>query len=331
MRQLKTLSYSGLSLWESRPEEFYLTRLCEPAAARAAGTAGRRRCSLRRLREIGVSRRPLRAAVPDPKYAFDALFTAQVEPHNRDWALAEGKYIFDCYVISGFYARLLDLLAASSEPPRFEFTVEAEINSVPFLGKPDARWVTPGLAKVVHDFKVNGYCGKHTVSPHKSYMLCRDGYVAEKQSKSHDTEHREFLAYRHLDLTINTTYLEAANTEWADQLSLYGWALGEKIGDETVVLSIHQIVAKPMPAGRPQLRVAEYRATVKESYQLELAARLKRCWDAIASGHVFVDLSREDSDARCQTLDEAAIGLQSDGSSRDAYFNEATRTRYMGK
>jgi len=46
MRALKTLSYSGMSLWESRPDEFYLTRLCErrsprvpqerPAAAGAA-------------------------------------------------------------------------------------------------------------------------------------------------------------------------------------------------------------------------------------------------------------------------------------------------------
>jgi hypothetical protein len=267
----------------------------------------------------------------DPKYSFEALFEAQVEPHNRDWAREEGAYIFDCYQVAGFYTRLLCELKVSKEPPRFEFTVEAIINGVPFLGKPDARWVTPGLIKVIHDFKVNGYCSKSAVSPHKSYLLCRDGYVAAKQSKSHNTEHKEFLGRKHGDLLVNTSYLEAANTEWADQLSLYGWALGEKIGDENVVLSIHQIVAKPMPAGRPQLRVAEYRATVKASYQLELAARLKRCWDAIASGHVFVDLSREDSDARCQTLDEAAIGLQSDGSSRDAYFNEATRTRYMGK
>ena len=62
-------------------------------------------------------------------------------------------------------------------------------------------------------------------------MRCRDGFVG-KQSKSHDTEHNAFLAYQHGDLTINTSYLEAANPPWADQLSLYGWALGEKIGDE---------------------------------------------------------------------------------------------------
>ena len=217
----------------------------------------------------------------------------------------------------------------SKEPSRFEFTVEAKINSVPFLGKPDARWVTPVGIPVVHDFKVNGYCSKYTTSPCRSYMRCRDGYLTVKPSKSHDTEHREFLAYQHGDLTINTTYLEAANTAWADQLSLYGWALGERIGDENVVLSIHQIVAKPT-GGRPQLRVASYRARVQASYQHQLADRLSRCWNSIADGHIFLDLSREDSDARCEVLDETAVGLQSDGSSREEYFNEATRDRYRG-
>jgi hypothetical protein len=221
-------------------------------------------------------------------------------------------------------------LEKSSEPPRFEFEVRATLNGVPFLGKPDARFVTRASIRVIHDWKVSGFCSKSTVSPAKSYMLCRDGYISDKPSKSHNTEHREFLAYQHGDLIINTTYLEAAKAEWADQLSLYGWAMGEPIGDENVVLSVHQIVAKPN-GDRPQLRVAQYRARVKSSYQHELAKRLKRCWDAISSGHIFPDMTREESDARCATLDDAAIGLQSDGSSREDFFNEATRKPFRGK
>jgi hypothetical protein len=329
MRQPQRLSYSGFSLWETRPDEFYLKYLSDrrpphipqerPAAAGAAFDA--------------YVKSALHSAIfgagSDPKYQFPALFEAQVEPQNRDWALEEGEYVFNSYVLSGFYDKLLDLLKTSKEPPRFEFTVEAEINGVPFLGKPDARWVTPGGVPVIHDWKLNGFTSKYTTSPCRSYMRCRDGYVSAKPSKNHDTEHRAFLGYQHGDLTINTTYLEAANTAWADQLSLYGWALGEKIGDENVVLSIHQIVAKPAD-GRPQLRVAAYRARVQTSYQQELAARLERCWDAITSGHIFLTLSREDSDARCQVLDETAVGLQSDGSNREEYFNETTRDRYRG-
>jgi hypothetical protein len=244
--------------------------------------------------------------------------------------MPEGRYVFDCYRESGFYRELLTELLRAAEPPRFEFTVEAVLNGVPFLGKPDAQWVTPEKVHKIHDFKVNGYCSKSTTSPHKSYMLCRDGYKSEKPSKSHNTEHKEFLATRHFDAVVNASYMEASNTAWADQLTLYGWALGEGIGDENVVLSVHQIVAKPIPDQRPQLRVAAYSARVKSTYQQELASRLRACWDAVTSGHVFPDLSREDSDARCEVLDDTAAGLQSDGSSLDEYFNSATREGYRG-
>jgi hypothetical protein len=271
----------------------------------------------------------LYGAGADPKYAFEALYEAQVEPQNRDWALDESQHVFDCYKVSGFYDGILRELLVSVEPPRFEFTVEAALCGVPFTGKPDCGWVTPGSVRVIHDWKCNGYLGKATTSPHKSYMLCRDGWIG-KQSKSHGTEHNAFLGRPHGDLTINTSYLESANTAWADQLSLYAWAMGEPVGGETVI-SVHQIVAKAMPAERPQLRMAAFRALVAKEYQLALAERLKRCWGAITSGHVFLDLSREDSDARCEALDAAAVGLISDGSSRDDYFNTATRQGYMGR
>jgi hypothetical protein len=328
MRTLERLSYSGFSTWEGRPDEFYLKYLCErrsprvpqehPAAVGSAFDA--------------IVKSNLHAALygpdSDPKYELAALYEAQVEPQNRDWAMPEGQHVFAAYQVSGFYDDLLSQLRASSAPPRFEFTVEAVLNGVPFTGKPDAGWVTPGLIHVVHDWKVNGYCGKGTTSPHKSYMLCKDGWIG-KQSKSHGTEHNAFLGRLHGDITVNTSFLEAANPAWADQLSLYAWAMGEPVGGETV-LSIHQITAKTIPESRPQLRVSAFRALVANDYQLKLAERIRRCWDAITSGHVFLDLSREDSDARCATLDGAAVGLQTDGSSAEDYFNECARIRYMG-
>jgi hypothetical protein len=270
----------------------------------------------------------LYGAGSDSEYSLEALFEAQVEPQNRDWAMPEGRYVFECYKQSGAYFDLLKALLDASEPPRFEFTVEAVINGVPFLGKPDARWATREGVHIIHDWKTNGFCSRSATSPHKSYMLCRDGYIG-KQSKSHGTEHKEFLAIHHFDTVVNASYLEVSNPAWADQLSLYGWALDEKIGDENVVLSVHQIVAKPCQP-RPQLRVAEYRARVASAYQLALADRLARCWTAITSGHIFADLSKEDSDARCAVLEDTASGLQSDGSSREDYFSEATREVYRG-
>lgn len=254
----------------------------------------------------------------------------QVEPHNRDWARGEGEYIYAAYVQSGFFDLLLQQLQQSKRPPRFEFEVRGFVQGVPVLCKPDCQFVTPASVEVVHDWKVNGFCSKSATSPCKGYALCMDGYIAAKQSKSHGTEHGQYLAYQHKDITINTTYLEASNPSWADQLSLYGWSLGEKIGDEDVVLSIHQTVAKAVPQCRPLLRVASYRARVAAEYQRKLVERLKRCWESITSGHIFLDMRREDSDARCAILDDTAVGLLSDGSSLDQYFNESTRDRYRG-
>ena len=96
-----------------------------------------------------------------------------------------------------------------------------------------------------------------------------------------------------------------------------------------MVLSVHQIVAKPNGL-RPLLRVASYRARVATAYQKSIAARLKRCWNAIQTGHIFADLDCKESAEQCKLLDNVAEGLQSTGSEEDAYFNEVTRARYRG-
>ena len=112
MRQLKQLSHSGFSLHEKNPDEFYLKYLSErrsprvpqerPAAAGASFDAYVK-AHLRHDLDLG---------------RFDDLFAhyfeSQVEPQNRDWALDEGRYIYECYVLSGFYAELVKLLRESS-------------------------------------------------------------------------------------------------------------------------------------------------------------------------------------------------------------------------
>lgn len=266
----------------------------------------------------------------DPQYEYDALFEQQVEPHNRDWAKSEGEYVFQCYKDSGAYDDLLAMLLKARGKPRFEFTIEAILNGVPFLGKPDLQFVTEGGVEVVHDWKVNGYCSKSATSPTKGYMLCRDGYKSRKQSKSHETAHKQYVPIDFMGLTIDQGYMEDISTDWANQLSMYGWALGQKIGDQNVVLQIHQIVAKPIPEQRPQLRVAEFRCRVRDSYQHHLAKRLKIAWDYISSGYVMRHLSREENDQRCAMLENESVGLQGDGSTRDNFFAECVRPPYRG-
>lgn len=330
MRQLEYLSPSALATFERDCEEFYIKYLAETRAPRipqerpaAAGSAFDA-CAKSALSEA------LFGKGADPRNEFEALFEQQVEPHNRDWALPEGKYIFECYKESGAYDDLLALLLKAATKPRFEFTVRAVIAGVNFLGKPDLQFTTETGVKVIHDWKLNGYVSKSATSPTKGYMLCRDGFKNRKLSKSHGKPHELFTPVDFGGLIIDAGYMEDISTSWADQLSLYGWSLGEKIGDEDVVLQIHQIVAKPMPEERPQLRVSEYRRRVRDSYQEHLAKRLQKAWSHITSGHVLHYLSREDNDNRCRMLEKESIGLQSDGSSKDNFFAECVRPKYRG-
>lgn len=317
-------------MFEKNREEFFLKYLAETRAPRLPQE---------RPASIGSSfdayvksslHEALFGANYDPKYKFQALFEAQVEPQNRDWALEEGRYVFECYKASNMYDDILDLLHKSIEAPRFEFDIKGEVVGVPFLCKPDCRFVLEGPNHIVHDWKVNGYCGKSAKSPEKGYRLCRDGYASYKPSKSHNTAHKQFVPQDVSGLIIDTGYMEDCSTEWADQLSIYGWSLGENVGDQKVVLSVDQIVAKPLVVGRPLLRVASYRARVRESYQEHLAKRVSDCWEVINSGHIFRDLSKEDSQARQDMLESQSIGLQSDGTPLDNFFNECVRPKYRG-
>lgn len=347
MRVPKYLSYSSLSLWEKDKEEFYIRHLAETRAPRLPQETFMSVGSAFDAYVKSALHERIFGKGADPEFEFQPLFELQVEEHNRDWALGAGKYIFDCYVYSGSFDELLSLLLKSVETPKFESKVEGVINGlVPFTGKPDCRFVLKfddcDPVRVVLDWKVKGYCSKYGASPSKGYALCRDGYDAiklgvdktkaqplGKQSRSHNTTHDLYLPLVHRGLTINAGYMETCNSEYADQISIYGWLLGEAPGDENVVVWIDEIVGKYMGEDAlPLLRVANHRSRVKGEYQTQLLNRAYECWNAITTGHIFGDLSRADSDARCQVLEQMSVGLQSGGSPEEDWFNEVVRKGY---
>lgn len=330
MRTPTYLSYSSFSLAEKNEEEFYLKYLCENRPPRVPQEKPASVGSAFDARVKAEFHDALFGAGSDPKYSYQTLFDSQVEPQNRDFARDAGARVFEQYVYSGAYERLLDLLKKSIVPPRFEFDVNGTILGVPFVGKPDCRFVLPGPVHVIHDFKVNGYCGKATTSPHKGYMICNDGYKAEKQSKSNGQAHKQFVPMDFCGLTIDTGYMEDCSPEWADQLSCYGWLMGEEIGDEKVVLSLDQTVASAQKVGPPIMRVACFRARVRKSYQQFLAKRLVGVWERIKSGHIFKDLTKEENDARITILEKQPAALQSDGSPEEEFYREVVRPKYQG-
>ena len=326
MRKPTYLSHSSLTTWGKDKEEFYIKHLAETRAQRvpqenymsvgASFDAYAKSALHERLFGKGA----------DPQFEFQTIFEAQVEPQNRDFALDAGKYIYDCYVMTGAFEELLTLLQKSKESPRFEFKVEGTINGVPILGKPDCRFIHECGVHVILAWKVKGFCSKYGASPSKNYRLCRDAYGPPyKPSKSHNTAHKDYVPYDHHGFEINKTYLEEANEEYADQICMYGWLLGEQVGDEEVVCCIDEIVSKFMPEGKPLLRVAHQRARVSNTHQTMVLNRAVECWEAICSGWVFRDLSREENDEKCRHMEQKVIALQSDGSLEEDMFAKMAR------
>jgi hypothetical protein len=334
MRIPKSLSYSSLSLFEKDREEFFGRYLADRAAPRMPQEQPASVGSSFDAYVKAALHTALFGAGSNPEFEFDTIYVSQVEPQNRDFALGAGLHCFESYKLAGAYDDLLKLLQQSVVPPRFEFKVEGLIGGAPFVGKPDCRFILDfgdGRIDCIEDWKVKGFCSKWGASPSKGYALCRDGYKADKQSRSQNREHGNYLAYNHRGLTINAGYMEGCHTEYADQLCLYGWLLGETPGDENVVLMIEELVGKYMGEGnRPLLRVTNHRARVQMAYQMKLQERVTTCWKAITSGHIFPEMTREENDARCQALDRETIALIGDGSVRDNFFNDCVRPKYRG-
>lgn len=329
MRIMKYLSPSSLSLWERDRDMFYRQYLSDsrpewedqgPAAAVGSSFDAFVKCSLHKH---------LFGHDGDGEYDLERLFKDQVSNEEfRDWAWDAGKYCFNCYRAWGCYDELLKELEQSEEAPRFEFTLIGEINGIKVKGKPDL-WYKREV-QVVYDWKVMGFCSKHAQSPKKFYKSCRDCWGVDRAKPTRGggdpKPHKKYKEVDHYGHLIGDHFLEEVDKRWADQIAMYSWLLGVEPGDENTVTGIDQLCCKPVEEDNfPLIRVAQHRCRISESYQKTLLERLKTCWKQIESGHIFEDLPREDSDARCEILDmpQESIG-------DDEFWAEVEKKDYWG-
>ena len=348
MRTPRSLSPSAFMLWEKDPREYALKYLVDqkpprmpqplPASVGSAFDA----CVKSRLA------RHLFDVTP-PELEFDTLFADQVEEHNRDEAKEMGEHCLRNYVAMGAYDELLDLMLGAQEAPQFEFDANRTVGNIPLYGKPDCRFIDWHGNHIILDWKVKGYCSKYGASPTKGYRLCTDGLdwetrnltkkqlekretgieVSGKASRSHNKAHDLYLPMNFNGVEINQGFLETCNSDYATQTTMYGWMMGEKVGDENVIVCIDEIVGKFMGEGnRPLLRVANHRARVSKLYQENLHAQLRELWGCIDSGWIFRDMSREDSDAAFDMLQIKSKGMMSSGSDEDEWFSQIGRADY---
>ena len=228
----------------------------------------------------------------DGEYEKDTIFENQVEEHVRDWAREAGEVCFEGYKKCGALRDLLRELEKAVGPPRFEFDVTDYVSDVPLLGKPDIYFVNHEGVRVVYDWKVNGYCSSRNTSPMKGYVCCRD------LARGSSYPHKDAVLAPFKGVTINCMmHLEDGNAEWADQLSIYSWLLGEPVGGENVVFGIDQIT------GPGCSRITSHRLRIKPEWQYRQMERIVQIWQILESGHIFRDLSREESDNKLKILE----------------------------
>lgn len=332
MRDLPYLSPTSLSKFYEDPIEFYLTYLAESRAPRFPQTQPMSIGSAFDAYAKSYLHEALYGKGNDPKFAFEALFEAQVEEHNRDWARVHGKHAFECYRDTGCLADLMVELHASIGDPKFELEVKGVINgyregvtknveNVCFLGKPDVFYLNKEGCHVIFDFKVNGWCSNHGVSPHRGYLRVRTAGATPIVG----AHHKDCHPLMHRGSTINAMmYLEDVNKSWADQLSIYGWLCGCEVGEDFIV-AVDQFACRPSGETFPRVRIAEHRLRVNPDYQWSLFARAQTAWEVIHSDHIFRELSKEESREKCHLLDKQAADLANPQTPEDALFNKMTR------
>lgn len=330
MRTPEYLSPTSLALYEENPETFYMRYLCDERLKRDPQT---------QPMSIGSSldayvKSALHEAIfgkgADPRFEFQTIFESQVEPHNRDWALDHGLYCFEFYKNSGAYFDLLADLLKASNSPRFEFEIKGivstklgdEDTSLILSGKPDVFYVNKDGHPIILDFKVNGWCSKSAVSPKPGYLRLRDG------SGTNAGSHKAATIKTRGGVSYSAGHpLETVDKAWARQLAIYGWLLGEEVGNEFFTF-IDQFVCKPVGEKYPVVRVAEHRTFVSEAFQRQVYEDAKLLWQAIKTGHIFLDRSRTASDQLCRTLDAKVEGLNK--LEADPDFDALCRPAYYG-
>jgi hypothetical protein len=266
------------------------------------------------------------------RFGLKALFEAMVEPQHRNWAWINGAYVFGMYQQSGALLDLLSDLQGAQTDPRFEFEVTGTIDGyregtsrsfltkgLILLGKPDCAYINKSGRHVVLDWKVNGYCSKWPVSP-------MQGYIRVRGADGRSTGHHQKCSPFELDgITVNIAgKLEDFNKDWARQLSIYAWLLGELIGSDFII-AVDQIVCRPEGDAVPSIRIAEHRMQIGKDFQWKVFDRAVEIWEIVTSSprHIFRNLTLEESKGRCQLLEKQAELLYGDVD--DQTFVEMTR------
>jgi hypothetical protein len=234
------------------------------------------------------------------KYQLENLLTTQVEPQNLDVARIDGEVLFELYKKRGALASLRRELETAVDKPQFEFelehTIDYESKSIPIFGKPDLCFTNRHGNTVIYDWKVNSFYSNSRVSPKPQYVRAFTSNGVKN--------HKDAITLTHEGIVVNkATCFSKIDRSWATQLATYAWLAGEDVGSRFVV-GIDQLCGN---AG--DLVVAQHRSHISPNFQVGVMHKYLEVWKAIQTGWYFPELTREESDAKCKSLDDTALKI----------------------
>jgi hypothetical protein len=306
VRMPKYMSPTSLKMWMTDRKQYFMNYLADPRPPRPPQTVPMAVGSAFDAYVKSFIVQKLNGSV-DPAFEFTTIFETQVETQNRDRALADGKHVFEHYQKCGALQDIIIDLEGAVGRPRFETAIEGFVSSVsiaigdvPMLGKPDIYFLTKKGGRVIFDWKVNGYYSARAISPSPGYTRIRT--LDAESGRSHP----KAMVMDHNGLKISASHpLCGVNKDWAAQLAIYAWLLGEDVGSNFIV-AIDQIACGPDNVGGKHMRVAQHRSIVSEGFQKATFEAAHKAWYQLQTGHIFDDLSREDSDRQCELLQRMA-------------------------
>lgn len=327
MRKPEYLSPSNIRSYFEDPSEWYIRYLSEFKVPRWPQTQPMSIGSSFDAYAKSFLHETLFGKGADPRFELQTLFEAQVEPHNRDWAIVHGKEAFRIYRELGALSDLLLELQTAVGDPRFEIEIRGRVkgikgpvNGIIMLGKPDVYFMNKSGHSVILDWKVNGWCSIYNTSPAKGYLRLR----GDAKKSGH---HKDALPMMFQGMMINVNHpLDVVNTDWAAQLATYGWLCGEDVGAEFIT-AIDQFACSYSGGTYPKVRVAEHRTKVSTEFQWQTFEEYCTVQDVVDTGHVFREVSIEESNDRCKTLDLKAqmlLKLHESGTPEDEAFKRLT-------
>ena len=314
MRKPKYLSPTSIQQWAKDREEFYRKYLADNRQPRMPQTEPMSVGSAFDAYIKNYLAKCLGMKEADGELKLDYLLEEQIEPQNRDFAIAAGLECFNAYKSLGATGYLMKELEQASETPCFEYTVQATLGAdesllgVPLLGKPDLYFYTKSGKLCIYDWKVNGYCSKSNTSPRKGYIRC---LASGKSVATHK------LAIPSLSedgiMLDSCTSLHELDSSWATQLAVYGWVLGGL--DASIIAGIDQL------ACGKDIRVASLRNVICPDFLADLWTRCVEIWLAISRGEIF----EKDNLATIQRLEDESKAYIIDGDDNEKWYTSMMR------